>query len=48
MRAQKSINFKEHWDKVYSNAELNKLGWYEETPQPSVKLIENVILKRIQ
>jgi SAM-dependent methyltransferase len=37
---EKNINFKEHWNKVYSKSEINKLGWYEETPQPSLDLIE--------
>lgn len=40
------INYKEHWDKVYSNSEVNKLGWYEEIPQPSIKLIEKCNLKK--
>ena len=38
--------FKTHWDKVYSDAEINKLGWYEESPQPSIKLIEKCNLKK--
>jgi EEF1A lysine methyltransferase 2 len=33
------INYKNHWDNVYSKNDLDKLGWYEETPQPSLDLI---------
>jgi EEF1A lysine methyltransferase 2 len=39
------IDYKNHWDKVYSKNELNKLGWYEETPQPSLDLINSCNLK---
>ena len=37
---EKNIDYKEHWNKVYSKSKINKLGWYEETPQPSLDLIE--------
>ena len=30
---------KEHWNKVYSSNDTTKLGWYEETPAPSIKLL---------
>jgi cyclopropane fatty-acyl-phospholipid synthase-like methyltransferase len=40
------INYKNHWDKVYSKNELNKLGWYEETPQPSLDLINSCNLNK--
>lgn len=30
---------KEHWNKTYLSVELNKQGWYEEIPEPSLKLI---------
>lgn len=40
------MDFKTHWDKVYSDAEINNLGWYEETPAPSIKLIEKCNLKK--
>lgn len=29
-----------HWNKVYSQNELQKLGWYEDFPEESIKLIE--------
>ncbi len=32
-------DLKSHWDNAYNNAEINKLGWYEENPEPSLKLI---------
>jgi SAM-dependent methyltransferase len=30
---------KEHWDNVYSLNDTEKLGWYEETPELSIKLL---------
>jgi SAM-dependent methyltransferase len=30
---------KEHWNRVYSSNHTKKLGWYEETPEPSIKLL---------
>jgi SAM-dependent methyltransferase len=32
-------DFTSHWDKAYRKTEVNKLGWYEETPEPSLELI---------
>lgn len=40
------IDYKNHWDKVYSKNELNKLGWYEETPQPSLDLVNSCNLNK--
>jgi ubiquinone/menaquinone biosynthesis C-methylase UbiE len=34
-----SYLMKDHWNKVYNSKEINKLGWYEKTPVPSLKLI---------
>ena len=31
---------KAHWESVYSNSSLEKLGWYESRSGPSLKLIE--------
>jgi SAM-dependent methyltransferase len=33
-------NKKTHWDNVYLTSEINKLGWYEENPFPSLNLIK--------
>ncbi len=33
-------NFQSHWDKVYSEKEIDTLGWYEDIPEPSLSLIE--------
>lgn len=33
-------NLKTHWNNAYKNASINKLGWYEEMPEPSLRLIE--------
>ncbi len=40
------INYKEHWDKIYSKSEIEKLGWYEESPKPSLALIEKCKLNK--
>ncbi|MDP2208577.1 MAG: hypothetical protein Q8K98_07360 [Bacteroidota bacterium] len=40
------IDYKNHWDNVYSKNEINKLGWYEETPQPSLDLIRSCNLNK--
>ena len=31
---------KEHWERVYKNSAVDKLGWYEAISEPSLKLIE--------
>lgn len=31
----------EHWDKVYSGTEDNKLSWYEEFPAPAVDMLNS-------
>lgn len=36
-------DFSSHWDKAYSGKNDNKLGWYEKTPEPSLKLIEKYL-----
>ena len=30
---------REHWDEIYAGKEIEELGWYEEHPAPSLKLI---------
>lgn len=40
------IDFKEHWNKVYSKSETNNLGWYEESPKPSLDLIKKCNLNK--
>ena len=31
---------KEHWERVYQNSSVDKLGWYEARSEPTLKLIE--------
>jgi ubiquinone/menaquinone biosynthesis C-methylase UbiE len=40
MNTGKKVDHKEHWNSVYSKGDVNKLGWYEESPKPSLDLIE--------
>lgn len=37
---------KRHWEKVYDEQAVSKLGWYEEHPDPSLKLIEQCRLDK--
>ena len=30
---------KEHWNKIYSARDVDKLSWYEEIPEPSIRLL---------
>ena len=46
MNTKKNIDYKEHWNKVYSKSEINKLGWYEESPKPSLDLIQKCKLNK--
>ena len=38
------IDLKSHWDSTYSKSETSKLGWYEESPKPSLQLINKCSL----
>lgn len=40
------INYKEHWNEVYSKSTINKLGWYEDSPKQSLDLIKKCNLKK--
>ena len=33
-------DLKTHWDNAYENSSIDRLGWYEENPEPSLRLIE--------
>lgn len=35
------MDLKLHWNKTYERAKIEKLGWYEENPEPSLRLIEH-------
>ena len=37
---------KEHWERVYQNSSVDKLGWYEARSEPSLKLIERCALRK--
>jgi SAM-dependent methyltransferase len=34
------LNLKSHWNNAYTKTEINKLGWYEENLEPSLRLID--------
>ena len=46
MNINTKINYKEHWNKVYSKNEIEKTGWYEESPKPSLELIKECNLNK--
>jgi len=46
MNTDDKINYQNHWNKVYSKSKINKLGWYEESPEPSLGLIKKCNLKK--
>lgn len=31
---------KSHWEHIYQNSVINRLGWYEASPEPSLELID--------
>ena len=41
-----SEEIKKHWDKVYSTEDVTKLGWYEENPEPCLKLLAECKFRR--
>ena len=40
------INYKEHWDKTYSNSPEEKLGWYETDLTPTLEMIDKTGLPK--
>ncbi|NOX17484.1 MAG: class I SAM-dependent methyltransferase [Chlorobi bacterium] len=40
------INYKEHWDKTYSNSPEEKLGWYETDLKPTLEMIDKTGLPK--
>lgn len=42
----KPLNYVTHWNKVYTNAEIENLGWYENDPKESLELIEKCKLDK--
>jgi len=40
LKAPNHKMMKEHWERVYKNSAVDKLGWYEARSEPSLKLIE--------
>jgi ubiquinone/menaquinone biosynthesis C-methylase UbiE len=37
---------KEHWNKIYSSRDIDKLSWYEEVPEPSIRLLSRCHLNK--
>lgn len=40
MQNKPDTSIKKHWEKVYSNADETKLGWYQKAALPSLQLIK--------
>jgi hypothetical protein len=41
---KEEVNYKEHWNKAYSNGPKEKLGWFETDLKPSLRLIKETNL----
>lgn len=39
-------NYTNHWDNKYQTTEDSKLGWFEDNPQPTLKLLEKCNLSK--
>ena len=39
-------DLKSHWNNAYDKAAIDKLGWYEENPEPSLRLIKKCHLNK--
>ena len=39
------VDIKTYWNKIYSNMEVEELGWYEENPEQSLHLIDKCRLE---
>lgn len=39
---KKEMNSKKHWDNAYDIRPTEELGWYEENPQPTIDLINQI------
>ena len=37
---------KEHWERVYDEKPVEEMGWYESSPEPSLRLIEHCSLEK--
>ena len=46
MKTASTRDIKSHWNKIYSQNDTEKLGWYEESPRPSLHLIEKCHLPK--
>jgi SAM-dependent methyltransferase len=40
------MNLNQHWNEAYQKTEVEKLGWYEEDPIPSLELIDDLRLPK--
>ena len=38
-KTARTFEIQRHWDDIYQRSETNSLGWYEESPEPSLQLI---------
>ncbi len=43
---KKTKDYQSHWDRVYHDADISRLGWYEAAPEPSLQLIRDCRLPR--
>ncbi|GBD92137.1 N5-glutamine S-adenosyl-L-methionine-dependent methyltransferase [bacterium BMS3Abin04] len=46
MKNDIKIDYKKHWNEIYSKNDIKKLGWYEESAKPSLDLIQKCNLNK--
>lgn len=45
LRQRMGMSTQDYWNRIYSGKELTKLGWYEQDPEPSIRLAKKCQLK---
>lgn len=46
MNTKNKIDLESHWNRIYSQSDTEKLGWYEQIPEPSLRLIDQCHLSK--
>jgi len=41
-----NASMKEHWDEIYEGLDVDELTWYEEIPEPSIRLLSKCHIKK--
>ncbi len=41
-------SLKEHWDEIYEALDVDELTWYEEIPEPSIRLLSRCHINKYE